>query len=125
MLALAANPPGTMKIQTDAYLVQFDAADATVRMTGSLRLMGMESYDPVNKLLQEALDASPTRFTLDLRDLEYLNSSGINCISRFVIKAREKPGIALTVLGSARVTWQGKSLANLQRFMPSLKLVVS
>jgi hypothetical protein len=37
---------------------------------------------------------------------------------------RKKKGIQLIVLGSKKVPWQGKSLKNLERLLPGLKLIV-
>jgi len=39
-----------------------------------------------------------------------------------VIKVRQQKNIQIAVKGSNRIPWQGKSLKNLQRLMPSLQL---
>jgi hypothetical protein len=66
-----------------------------------------------------------------LRKLEFLNSSGINVLSKFIIKVRQhrerqfkenQPETAMTVYGSQTIPWQNKSIKNLQRLMPSLEL---
>ncbi len=82
----------------------------------------MEEYAPIVDLLNEVTDSSPNMITLDLRKLEFLNSSGINIISKFVIKVRQLKNIQITIQGSKQIPWQGKSLKNLQRLMPSLHL---
>lgn len=58
----------------------------------------------------------------DLRGLEFLNSSGINVLFRLVIKVREKANMQLIVRGANHVSWQSKSLVNLQRLMPTVQL---
>ncbi len=82
----------------------------------------MEEYAPIVDLLNEVTDSSPNMITLDLRKLEFLNSSGINIISRFAIEVRQLKNIQITIQGSKQIPWQGKSLKNLQRLMPSLHL---
>jgi Uncharacterized conserved protein len=39
-----------------------------------------------------------------------------------VIKVRQQKNIQIAVKGSKTIPWQGKSLKNLQRLMPSLQL---
>jgi hypothetical protein len=39
-----------------------------------------------------------------------------------VIKVRQQGNIQMVLQGSKNIPWQGKSLKNLQRLMPSLQL---
>ncbi len=111
-----------MEIKTQDYTIQYDEAATTVNCRGSFRLSGMEEYTPIVDLLDSVADAEPPTITLNLRDLEFLNSSGISMLSKFVIKVRQKKNIQMVVQGSKDIPWQGKSLKNLQRLMPSLEL---
>jgi hypothetical protein len=72
--------------------------------------------------LNDLADSEPPKITLNLQKLEFLNSSGINVLSKFVIKVRQKGTMQMVVQGSKTIPWQGKSLKNLQRLMPSLQL---
>jgi hypothetical protein len=111
-----------MEIKARDYNISYDSGTETVNCQGSLRLNGMEEYAPIVQLLNDIADRDPPTLTLDLRNLEFLNSSGINVISKFVIKVRQKGTIQMIVQGSKTIPWQGKSLKNLQRLMPKLKL---
>lgn len=111
-----------MEIKTDNYTVRYDEASATVTCEGSFRLGGVDEYAPITGVLTTAAGKGPSTLTLDLRGLRFLNSSGINALSKFVIGVRQKGSIALVVRGSKAVPWQGKSLINFQRLMPTLKL---
>lgn len=111
-----------MEIKTQDYTIAYDEATTTVNCKGSFRLSGMEEYAPIVGLLDSVADAEPPTITLNLRDLEFLNSSGISMLSKFVIKVRQKKNIQMVVQGSKDIPWQGKSLKNLQRLMPSLEL---
>ncbi len=111
-----------MEIKTEDYRIWYDPDTETVICQGSLRLSGMEEYAPIVQLLNDVADSDPARITLNLRQLEFLNSSGINVLSKFVIVVRQKGNIQMGVQGSKNIPWQGKSLKNLQRLMPALQL---
>lgn len=110
-----------MHIKTDDYTIWYEPEVATAFFQGLLRLDGMEAYQPVMDILLNAIESSPS-FTINLRELEFLNSSGISMLSMFVVKARDKGTVDLVFQGSEKILWQTKSLKNLQRLMPSLKL---
>lgn len=110
------------EIKTEDYSIYYDQAKESVICQGSLRLSGMEEYAPIVALLNQVADQEPPTLTLNLRQLEFLNSSGINMLSKFVINVRQKGHIQMVVQGSNNIPWQGKSLKNLQRLMPSLTL---
>lgn len=108
--------------KAEDYQVCYDEETHTIQLSGSLRLSGLEDSNPVIKLLNDILEEEPSNLIFDLRDLEFLNSSGINMLSKFVIKVRQKQNISLKILASTDIPWQGKSLKNLQRLLPSLQL---
>ena len=99
--------------------------DSTVSFKGALRLSGTDDYAPILDLLKETLSTSLVPIVIDLRELDFLNSSGITMFSRFAIEARDRPGTGVQVLASEGVPWHARSLKNLQRLMPSLKIVLS
>ncbi len=110
-----------MDIKTDDYRVWYDPEANTVFFQGFLRLDGMEAYSPVMSLLLDAVEKQP-QITLNLRQLEFLNSSGISMLSMFVVKVRQRGDVQLYLQGAENVLWQTKSLKNLQRLMPGLQL---
>ncbi len=110
-----------MDIKTDDYIIRDDPNTSTVYFQGFLRLDGMEEYQPIMDVLLNAVAESPV-FTIDLRELEFLNSSGISMLSMFVVKVRDMGDVQLSFKGSDKILWQTKSLKNLQRLMPSLDL---
>jgi hypothetical protein len=81
----------------------------------------MPEYESIMNLLLDAIEDMPM-LTLNLQELEFLNSSGISMLSMFVVKVRNQGQSQLVIQGSNQVLWQTKSLRNLQRLMPSLKL---
>jgi hypothetical protein len=112
-----------MEIKGENYQINYAAETATIVFKGSLRLNGANEYGPLSEMLCQAMEIHP-RLALDLRELSFLNSSGVNMLSKFVIAARRKNNIQLVIHGSASIAWQEKSLHNLQRLLPSLVLLL-
>jgi hypothetical protein len=56
-------------------------------------------------MLKETLTSPAMPIVLDLRELDFLNSSGITMLSRFVMEARDRPGIDVQVLAFETVPW--------------------
>jgi hypothetical protein len=110
-----------VEIKTDDYSIWYEEATSTVLFRGFLRLDGIEEYQPVLDLLLTVVEQSPT-LTLNLQELEFLNSSGISMLSMFVVKVRDRGVSQLVLQGSNKILWQTKSLRNLQRLMPGLTL---
>lgn len=116
--------PTALTIKEDDYSVHYDLDSHTVVFAGELQLSGMDDYASIMTLLDDVVQQEPATLTLDLRQLEFLNSSGINMLLRLVIKVREKTGMQLIVKGSDRISWQSRSLQNLKRLMPALELQI-
>ena len=106
------------------YTIQYDPDSITVKFEGELALGGPKEYASINDLLNEVADSNPSVMTIDLKALAFLNSSGISMLSKFVLKLRKAKELQLVILGSNGMPWQGKSLKNLQKFLPSLKLEI-
>ena len=111
-----------MEINTEDYQICYDPATATVSFIGSLRLSGPAEYTPIAQFLTKVADLEPTKITLNLQQLEFLNSSGINMLSKFIIEVRKTARVQIAVQGSQSIGWHGKSLRNFQRLMPGLQL---
>lgn len=104
------------------YAVHFDSDTTTVTCTGRFRLRGRAEYAPIVELLESVRATKPGVMTLDLRELRFLNSSGINMLSKLMLRARKQKDSQMVILCSKQIPWQRKSLPNLQRFLPSLEL---
>ena len=107
-------------ITGESYQIRLEEDNSTVFFKGALRLSGTEDYAPILEMLKETLIHPVAPIVLDLRELDFLNSSGITMFSRFVIEARDHTGINLQFLASESIHWHARSLKNLQRLMPSL-----
>lgn len=111
-----------MEIKTENYNIVYDQMSNKVVFDGTLRLNGSQEYASISELLDLVAQQEPEKIVLDLKKLTFLNSSGISVLSKFAIKIRKRKNIQMVVIGAKKIPWQGKSLKNLQRLMPSLKL---
>lgn len=112
----------TQQFNTEDYHVTYESETTTISLEGSLRLSGLEQSNPIVQFLNEALESEENTITLNLRNLRFLNSFGINILSKFVIKVRKTKTKNLIILASHQFPWQGKSLKNLQKLMPTIQL---
>lgn len=114
----------TQEVKGEDYIVQFDPDSVSVYFQGELSLGGSTEYAPITNLLNEVAELEPNTMTIDLRNLAFVNSSGISMLSKFVLSMRKKKGVQVVVLGSNDMPWQGKSLKNLEKLLPGLKLEI-
>ena len=90
-------------INGESFEIRLEDDNSTVFFKGALRLSGAEDYAPILELLKETLIHPEASIVLDLRELDFLNSSGITMFSRFVVEARDQAGIILQILASEAV----------------------
>ena len=112
-----------MEIKTNDYTIWTEGA--IIHYEGTLRLSGTDAYQPILDMMQAVLAEKPQSIVLDLTQLEFLNSSGINLLAKFTIELRKQPDVGMKVLGSTRIPWQSKSLPNLQKLHKGVELVIS
>lgn len=112
-------------VKGDDYSVEYDASKCTVSFMGTVRLPSGPEYDPIMNILQLAhSQCAGGTLRLDLRMLQFLNSSGINVISKFVITTRKAERVKLVAIGSRDVHWHQKSLQNLQRLWSGVEIEI-
>ena len=109
-----------MQVQGDKYSISYQSETETVRCAGFLDLRGKDGYKDMADLFDEvaARSSTPGKIMLDVRDLEFLNSSGITTIGGFVIKLRNKGDVQLVIQCSDKHSWQSRSMVGLQKLMP-------
>lgn len=109
-------------ISGESYEIRLEENANTVFLKGALRLSGTEDYAPILDMLKGTLTSRRGPILLDLRELDFLNSSGITMLSRFIIEARDQADVNLCFFASESVAWHARSLKNLQRLMPALTI---
>lgn len=111
-----------MELRTENYSISYDEATQTIVCEGVLRFIEMQDYEPIWRFLGDVISKNPPQLTLNLRGLKFLNSSGFNILSKFVLKVRQETTIQLLIQGAKSIPWHKKSLTNLQRLMPALEI---
>ena len=112
------------ELSGDNYSITYNADTATVKFSGQLVLRGYAEYAPIMQLLLEIAATQPATITLDLRDVLFLNSSGINMFSKFLLNLRAQKDIGLIVIGDRGIPWQAKSLKNMPKLLPRVQLIL-
>jgi len=113
-----------MEIVSKKYRLTYEASTAKVSCYGSLFLNGSKEYEPLLNLLKEAANQQPENLALDLRGLEFLNSSGINTIMQFVtyVGNTKSSHFKFTVLVNENNLFHRKLSVNLQRLFSNLQV---
>ena len=91
-----------------------------VTVSGVLRLSSPRAYDEVFAPVVERLEGSDP-VEVDLRLVEFMNSSGISAFAQLVLKARRavRP---LTVIVDDDVAWQRKAVKTLAKLYPGMEV---
>jgi hypothetical protein len=113
-----------MEVKGDSYRVVYNSATNTVSFEGMLRLQGSAEYAPISELLDKVARAVPEVVMLDLCELRFLNSAGIELLMRFALKMRKQATRQVVIRGAASIPWQGRSLPNFKRLMPEVELIL-
>jgi len=111
-----------MEMSGDNYRIVYDPTSTTIICPGALRHCGDAEYQSMMELLSEAANQAPETITLQLQELEFLDSAGISALFKFVIKIRSMKKSRLIVQGNRQIPWQNKALKNIQRLMPEMIL---
>lgn len=112
-------------VKGEEFSVDFNEATRTIHFKGTIRLQTGEDYAPIVDLLNKGMISEVAgELLLDFRQLNFLNSSGINAVSKFVISARKEDRVALKVIGNKDIYWQQKSLQNLQKLWAKVQIEI-
>ncbi len=115
-----------MQIIGNDYTIAFDS-QKTLALSGKLTAMP-EEYQKIEDFFEKVLDTisknDNKELTLDLRELMFLNSSGIKsiCIS-LVMEADDLDDFYLKILCKDSVTWQVETIPTFKDLMKNLEIV--
>jgi hypothetical protein len=114
-----------MELKGEDYLVNYNEPKNAIEFFGTIRLRDSSDYVAISELLETAHRKTPEVLVLDFRSLQFLNSAGINTISKFVITARKSDTARIRVLGNSSISWQQKSLKNLQKLWEKVQIEIA
>ena len=110
-----------LEVKGEHFDIIYDNNSKAVNFAGRVRLRGLQEYTIVFDLFDKALERNKNSITIDLQNLELLNSSGIDMLSKFIITARKKKTVDIKIIGASSKAWQARLLKNMQRLMPKLE----
>ncbi len=114
-----------LELHDNKYKIVYDPSTASVFCEGSLLLNGAPAYEPILQLLKQAAETQePNKLTVNICALKFMNSSGINMLTKFVMYVSDIKQLKLTLIFQAQqqVAWQDKLCVNLQRLLPTLQV---
>ncbi|MDV6234089.1 hypothetical protein CH379_000370 [Leptospira ellisii] len=111
-----------MEISKEDYSVEMEKNRGRVKISGTLRLLNVEEYEPIIAVIETALEQSGRgKAVIDIKDLDYLNSAGIASLSRFVAGYDKKNFGNVEFKGNKDRYWQIKFLDNLKKLRSEIK----
>ena len=115
----------TLKIDTLTVTAKQDGAMLRVVMTGAVEMRDPGGVlNPFWSRVDEELKARGLkRVEVDLRNLNFMNSSGILTLVRWITKAKSHPSddaYQLVLLYDRNVTWQRTSIPTLAKLAPNV-----
>ncbi len=97
--------------------------DNIITIFGKLSLM-LEDYDELEVFFEKVIETEPSEITLDIRNLEYLNSSGIKTICvNLILEADDIEDLRMKVLCSNQYTWQKETIPTFEDLMDNMEIV--
>ena len=111
-----------MKIETDFYEISYDEKKDTIYFKGSLREWDPVEYNKIRKFMLDVHDLDIDNLHLNMLDLDFLNSSGISMLCKFIFEIKRQDKVRLNILGNKDFLWQKKSFWNLKKLWDSIEL---
>ncbi|AOP32470.1 hypothetical protein A0128_00380 [Leptospira tipperaryensis] len=111
-----------MEISKEDYSVETEKNRGRIKISGTLRLLNVEEYEPIIALIETILEESGRgKAIIDIKNLDFLNSAGIASISRFVAGYDKKNINNIEIKGNKERYWQIKFLENLKKLRAEIK----
>lgn len=105
------------------YIIPEAGDDNVMRVVVSGVVEMREPGDVLNpywsSIDEQARDRSMKRVELDVRDLNFMNSSGILTLVRWITKLKTAPAYQLVLEYDRNVTWQRTSIPTLAKLAPA------
>jgi len=114
-----------MELEVGDSKLKYDKSHNTVIIEGSMRLANLSEYEVVSDYLNKVAEQAEDNLTLDVQNLQFLNSSGITTFSMFILSCKKQGKPKLKVLGSNKISWQEKSLRNFKKLWNDVEVEVN
>ncbi|EMY77348.1 hypothetical protein LEP1GSC060_2894 [Leptospira weilii serovar Ranarum str. ICFT] len=109
-------------LKEEDYSVETEKNRGRIKISGTLRLLNVEEYDPIISAIETMLDHSGRgKVVIDIKNLDFLNSAGIASLSRFVAVYDKKNIRNIEIKGNKNRYWQIKFLENIKKLRSEIK----
>lgn len=111
-----------MKIENETFKIFYLEGERAVFFEGSIRLWDPSEYQKIKQFLLDILELEGSELRIDFTKLEFLNSSGISMMCKFVFDVKKMASKTIKFVGRKNILWQKKSLGNLQKLWDKVEL---
>lgn len=111
-----------MKIENETFKIFYSEAEHIVFFEGSIRLWDPSEYQKIKQFLLDILELEGEKLCIDFTGLEFLNSSGISMMCKFIFDVKKMNNRTVRFVGRHDILWQKKSLGNLQKLWNKVEL---
>lgn len=109
-----------MQLEGEEYKVTYH--DEVLTIAGKLSLM-VDDYQELEDFFEKVIETEPSTLTFDIRNLEYLNSSGIKTICvGLLLEADEIEDLHMKILCSNRFTWQKETVPTFEDLVENMEI---
>ncbi|EMO27685.1 hypothetical protein LEP1GSC170_5430 [Leptospira interrogans serovar Bataviae str. HAI135] len=111
-----------MEISKEDYSVETEKNRGRIKISGTLRLLNVDEYDPIISAIETVLDNSGRgKAVIDIKNLDLLNSAGIASLSRFVAAYDKKNFRYVEIKGNKNRYWQIVFLENVKKLRSEIQ----
>lgn len=111
-----------LKIEGDIYKIWYEDTERVIHFEGSLRLWDPGEYTRIRQYMVDIYELDIESLVVDVTRLDFLNSSGISMLCKFVFEIKKINRIPVTITGRNDILWQKKSLHNLKKLWDKIEL---
>lgn len=120
-----SNEPRLVPLNGEGVMVtpRVDGDTLHITMSGAVEMRDPgEVFNPYWMMIdEEARRRNVTTIDVDVRDLNFMNSSGILTLVRWITRAKANPGgYRLVLRYDPNVTWQRSSIPTLAKLAPNI-----
>ena len=112
-----------MRLDGDNYHIWYESAKHTVFFEGSIRLWDPSEYGKIRQFLLDIHNLDIPNLDMNFTGLDFLNSSGISTLCKFILEIRKADKLNLNLICSDNILWQRKSFENLARLWDRIKVL--
>ena len=114
-----------MELEVGDSKLTYQDNEQTIDIAGSMRLANLSEYEVVGDFFKKAAGKAQDKLIMDVRNLQFLNSSGITTFSMFILSCKKEGKPKLIVLGSNDISWQEKSLRNFKKLWDDVEVQIT